>query len=216
MNSNTDHISKKRKKSTRTNLDVAMDIYECSFQNEAFDAYFDWLKEQIMSDDIDELDDYGILITTLSVMPFTYVVEMDSNRMWDGLYLRNIFYDDHAAFEGELTQDCSLLEMLVGLAYRMANDVFSDLGKSTGDWFWEFMSNLGADYYTDDILEGVFTKNHRNYRDDLIDLLRNFMDRKYKDSRSGNIFLFKKDPKDLKKIELWYQMHYYIEQKYGF
>lgn len=204
MNSNTEHISKKRKKSTRTNLNVA---------NEAFDAYFDWLKEQIMSDDIYELDDYGILITTLSVMPFTYVVEMDSNRMWDGLYLRNIFYDDHVAFEGELTQECSLLEMLVGLAYRMANDVFSDLGKSTGDWFWEFMSNLGADYYTDDILEGVSDKNHR---DDLIDLLSNFMDRKYKDSRSGNIFLFKKDPKDLKKIELWYQMHYYIEQKYGF
>ena len=166
-----------------------------------------------MSDDIDELDDYGILITTLSVMPFTYVVEMDSNRMWDGLYLRNIFYDDHVEFEGGLTQECSLLEMLVGLAYRMANDVFSDLGKSTGDWFWEFMSNLGADYYTDDILEGVSDKNHR---DDLIDLLSNFMDRKYKDSRSGNIFLFKKDPKDLKKIELWYQMHYYIEQKYGF
>lgn len=204
MNSNTEHISKKRKKSTRTNLDVA---------NEAFDAYFDWLKEQIMSDDIYELDDYGILITTLSVMPFTYVVEMDSNRMWDGLYLRNIFYDDHVAFEGELTQECSLLEMLVGLAYRMANDVFSDLGKSTGDWFWEFISNLGADYYTDDILEGVSDKNHR---DDLIDILSNFMDRKYKDSRSGNIFLFKKDPKDLKKIELWYQMHYYIEQKYGF
>lgn len=204
MNSNTEHISKKRKKSTRTNLDVA---------NEAFDAYFDWLKEQIMSDDIDELDDYSILITTLSFMPFTYVVDMDSNRMWDGLYLRNIFYDDHVAFEGELTQECSLLEMLVGLAYRMANDVFSDLGKSTGDWFWEFMSNLGADYYTDDILEGVSDKNHR---DDLIDILSNFMDRKYKDSRSGNIFLFKKDPKDLKKIELWYQMHYYIEQKYGF
>ena len=118
MNSNTEHISKKRKKSTRTNLDVSMDVYERSFQNEAFVAYFDWLKEHIMSDDIDELDDYSILITTLSVMPFTYVVDMDSNRMWDGLYLRNIFYDDHVAFEGELTQECSLLEMLVGLTYQ--------------------------------------------------------------------------------------------------
>lgn len=216
MNSNTGTISKKRKK--ETNLNKAMDIYARNFKNEAFSAYSEWLNEQIMSDNIglDELDNYGILITTLSAMPFTYVLEMDSNRMWDGLYLRNIFYDDHPAFEGELTQECSLLEMLVGLAYRMSNDVFSDLGKSTGDWFWEFMSNLGADYYTDDILDGEFPKNHRNYRDELIDLLRNFMDRRYKDSRHGNIFWFKKDPKGLKKIELWYQMHYYIEEKYGF
>ena len=71
MNSNTEHISKKRKKSTRTNLNVDMDVYERSLQNEAFDAYFDWLKEQIMSDDIDELDDYSILISKLA----PYIIE---------------------------------------------------------------------------------------------------------------------------------------------
>lgn len=173
----------------------------------AFDIYYQWLNDLVCSE---EADNYGILLATLNAMPYTYVVECDSNRKWDGLYLRNIFYDDHEECEGMLTHDCTLFEMLVGLANRMASDVFADLGKSSSNWFWEFMNNLGADYYTDDILETV------EGRDDLLKLLRNFMNRQYKDSKSGNIFVFEKEPKDLKSIELWYQMHFYIEEKYGF
>lgn len=207
-------MTKKKKKDS--NLSAAMDIYAVSFESEACDAYFKWLKEQITGSETADIEEYDILVTTMSVMPFTYVVDMDSNRMWDGLYLRNIFYDDHAAFEGELTQECSLLEALVGLAYRMSFDVFSDMGKSTADWFWEFMENLGATFYTDAVLEGRFVDSEENYRGELIDLLKGFMDRTYKDTRHGNVFKYKRDRKDIKQVELWYQMHYYIEEKYGF
>ncbi len=173
----------------------------------AFDIYYQWLKSLVYSE---ESGNHESLLACLNSMPYTYVVELDSNREGDGLYMRNIFYDEHEECEGMLTHDCTLLEMLVGFANRMAEDVFADLGKSTSDWFWEFMDNLGADYFSDDILKTS------SGRDDLRALLQNFLHRRYKDSKSGNIFVFEREPIDLKSIELWYQMHFYIEEKYGF
>lgn len=173
----------------------------------AFELYYQWLEDLVYSE---ESDNHEILLACLNATPYRYVVGGDSNREGDGLYLRNIFYDETEQCEGLLVHECTLLEMLVGFANRMAEEVVADFGKSTSDWFWEFMNNLGADYFTDDILMCD------DAGEDLTKLLDNFMNRQYKDSKSGNIFVFEKEPKGLKRIELWYQMQFYIEERYGF
>lgn len=174
----------------------------------ARDRYYQWLKDVVYSD---ESDSHEVLLGYMNAIPYTYTVDGDSNREGDGLYLRNIFYDEHEECEGLLEHyPCSLFEMLVGFANRMAEDVVADFNRSASDWFWEFMNNLGADYFSDDILE---TEEGQK---DLCRLIDGFVDRTYKDSKSGNIFVFEREPAGLKRIELWYQMQFYIEERYGF
>ncbi len=42
---------------------------------------------------------------------------------------------------------------------------------------------------------------------DIIDI---FLNRKYRANGQGGLFIIDNPPKDLRKVEIWYQMHWYL------
>ena len=74
-------------------------------------------------------------------------------------------------------------------------------GNRTGQWFWEMITNLGL---------GSMTDNHydRDYVDKVID---RFLNRKYERDGRGGLFTVRNCDKDLRKVEIFFQLCYYLD-----
>lgn len=117
-------------------------------RTEYVDGYFDWLCDLINL----KSDTYESLIRELYYQDFVWIIELDSNRGYDGLLLRgdfthgNDYVEDLNHLNGKA---CSVLEALIGLAQRMDYILDDeDRGDRTRLWFWEFIDNLGLSKYT--------------------------------------------------------------------
>ncbi len=123
-----------------------------------YGGYFDWLCNLINL----KPGRYDALIRILHEIEFDWVIELDSDRNYDGIVLRTE-YDGNGYLSvdpSRVNEDyhCSILECLIGLARRMdfiLDD--EDRGDRTRIWFWEMIDNLGLDKYTD----RVFIKDLR-------------------------------------------------------
>lgn len=173
--------------------------------NEIKSLYFDWLCK-IINDGIGSRNtlDYTKLLSYLYDTTFYYLIEMDSNRAGDGIYLRCRFASEHNIdnwtlyFKGE---ECSVLEMMVALAVRMEDSIMydSDIGNRTPKWFWMMIKNLGLIHSNDYSFDYEYVKN----------VINNFLNRNYDSDGSGGLFTIKNYDKDLRDIEIWYQMQAY-------
>ena len=173
-------------------------------------TYFDWLVYTIAPDYF-QRDEYSELLFFLYYTEFYWVVRRDKNRAEDGLELREKFENETGQY-CDLCGPCSLLEVLIALAIRCENDLMymydPDSGDQTSRWFWMFLDNLGLLEYD----------NGRFDPDEISDILFHFMDREY--GPEGEYCAFSDDlDKDIfdqnfEKIELWYQMNYYIKEKF--
>lgn len=171
--------------------------------------YFRWLVGLInrRSDNT-----YNKLLEKLSETEFYWSVPNDDNRVEDGLKLRDIFMRKHDTFVPDFDKiPCSVLEMMIGLAQRM-EDILTDPSKDdrTAEWFWEMVANLELGVFTD--------KNYRQVsRDTDIDkILTTFLARTYNRKGEGSLFpLARNSGKNLPKVEIWYQMQYYLDENYS-
>ena len=173
--------------------------------------YFDWLYNIV--DDSDYMYEY--LINHIYEKDFdedtTILIERDRNRIEDALRLREDFISEQLAREDRDLVDifrrrpCSLLEVLVALAYRMEDVMEIDRFPI---WFWEMLSNLGLDEFDN---ERFNSKSLRT-----IDrILNKWLDHNYDYDGKGGLFPLKDPPKDQRNEEIWYQMSAYLVENYS-
>ena len=170
--------------------------------------YFNWLVQHVALDS-PEYFNYNKLMDYLYSQDFEWLINRDSNRAQDGSDLRDLFSYETGVMDwyNALGGPCTVLEMLVGLAQRIDNEIMYDyeLGDRTPLWFWEMVSNLGLDYYDD---------NH--FRIDRVEkILHNWLCRKFDDYGNGGIFPLDESQNDQREVEIWLQAQEYFLEKYG-
>lgn len=170
--------------------------------------YFNWLLQMVHGCKYADEDSYLSLLSHLYDTEFTYLIDRDGNRADDGINLRYRFCDEcnlsYSLVDG-LFQDkpCSVLEMMIALALRCDETIMydSDIGIRIDQWFWEMINNLGLIDMTDS-----------NYDEDYVCyILQSFLNRTYKRNGEGGLFVIKNANRDLRKVEIWYQLMWYLD-----
>ena len=165
--------------------------------------YFDWIKN-LISNDI-EASDYERLLSFLNDIPFSYIIPMDDNRISDGIDLRYRFgYETDIPYAQIATyldiKSASLLEVMVALSLRIEEQFIN--GDNVGRWFWIMIDNLGLIEYKDLYFDKAKVDR----------IIKKFMERDYNKNGSGGLFITNDINKDMRNIEIWDQMHLYLNE----
>lgn len=177
-------------------------------KNELNKEYFEWMYQLVCNEKYPKSLSYRKLLTHLHDMEFTYIIEMDGNRAEDGIDLRYRFgyerrYNSHMIETYLDDRPCSVLEMLTALAIRCEEHIMDDpdIGNRTGQWFWNMISNLGLSSLND----ARFDSRYLNR------VIARFLNRQYKRNGEGGLFTVKNCKHDLRTVEIWYQMCWYLD-----
>jgi len=167
-------------------------------------SYLEWLIFLVCQDDR-ERESYQSLFQYLLECEFDPRIHNDENRASDGLNLRTIF-EDETGYSCEKFGPCSVLEMLVALAIRCENDIMydPDEGDRTAIWFWEMMDNMGLSRMD----KWRFDRRKVNL------IVRKLNDRTYDEDGYGGPFYIAGFDRDMRKIELWYQMNFWLTSRF--
>lgn len=176
--------------------------------NKLENEYFDWLFNIISGDKFSEKTSYKKLLMHLHGIDFRYSIARDANRAEDGKNLRyrfaiqNGYESVQDSILDVLDRPCSVFEMLVGLSNRCEETIMDDpkFGNRTGQWFWKMIVNLGLG----SMYDSRFDKEYVNF------VIDRFLDRKYDPNGKGGLFTINND-KDLREVEIWYQLCWYID-----
>lgn len=167
--------------------------------------YFNWLYDLVCGKRYSKSMSYEKLLMRLHDREFVYSILMDENRAEDGVDLRYRFGDEYDCLDEVklyLTGPCSVLEMMVALAFRCEDHIMcdSDYGNRTSQWFWGMITNLGL---------GSMTDKHydRDFVDETIDI---FLNREYEPDGKGGLFTIRDCEFDLRTIDIWYQLNWYL------
>nr|DAM97013.1 MAG TPA: hypothetical protein [Caudoviricetes sp.] len=172
--------------------------------------YFEWLFDLVCRGRYSENISYRKLLMHLYNTEFRYSLPKDRNRADDGIDLRYRFAITQG-YEGSsdlvldaLDGPCSVLEMMVALAIRCEESIMDDprMGDRTKQWFWGMITNLGLGSMMDDRFD----------RDVTDEKIRRFLDRKYAPNGKGGLFTIRQRKCDLRKVEIWYQLNYYLDE----
>lgn len=175
-------------------------------QDKLRNEYFEWLYELVCSDRFAKTISYRKLIMLLHDTEFTHIIPKDANRAEDGVDLRYRFtlargYDINT--DRYLDGPCTVLEMMVALAIRCEETIMDNpnMGDRTGQWFWGMISNLGLGAMTDD----RFNKKRAT------DIITRFLNREYEANGKGGLFTVRHSDRDLRDVEIWYQLCWYLD-----
>ena len=171
--------------------------------NEILNDYFEWLCSIVKRDRVAKRS-YRKLLSFLHSEEFIYVDEYDSNRAADGEQSRRRYVYEAKGCEDILDweEPCTVLEMLIALSFQMENIMEgSDADYSVGYWFWMMLTNLELDK----MIDSKFDK-HEAY-----EKIHIFMHRDYEPNGIGNIFVIDNCRSDLRDIEIWWQMCWYLD-----
>lgn len=174
------------------------------------ELYLRWLYKQISPISIKNPErTYWLFARDLFQKEFIWFVPNDDNRYEDGRDLRYefLFEEDIDEDSEWLSLGCSMLELLVALSRRFA---FMWDGEPR-DRFWELVENTGIEKCND---------KHYKEDDDLKLEIDQIMDsiiwRTYEpNGHGGGLFPLEHPTRDQTKIELWYQMADYVNEKEG-
>lgn len=168
--------------------------------------YFEWLVKMVCGNKFAKTISYRQLLTYLHSVEFTFTISKDANRAFDGEDLRYRY----AMLQGDssLTRyldgpPCSVLEMMVALSLRCEESFMDNpsYGDRTGQWFWGMINNLGLNGMTD-----------RSYDADYVErTVDRFLNRDYEPDGRGGLFRIRNCGKDLRKVEIWYQLCWYLD-----
>lgn len=167
--------------------------------------YIDWIYGKVVGHGYS----YRKLLERLHEIPFIYILPMDENRMEDGLNLRYRFGLESGIPQVQIANEldiseCSVLEMMAALAIRCEESIMNDpdAGDRTSRWFMEMLSNLG--------LAGMDDRRYsQSYVDGHIDI---FLHRKYEPDGRGGLFHLEHCTDDLRNVQIWYQMNWYLNE----
>lgn len=172
------------------------------------EAYFVWLYSQVGSvQNRNRSKTYWTLLRLLHEREFywTKKFDKDGNRAQDGKDLRREFLRDTNTVlskvnDGWMDLDCSMLELLVALAWKLAFDG----GGESATWFWQMIDNLGLTECTD-----------ANPPDARIveEILVKVIGRRYAPNGAGGLFPLQRAEQDQRRVELWYQAQAYLLER---
>lgn len=181
------------------------------------EAYFVWLYSQVGSTkNRNRSGSYWQLLKLLFEKEFTWSnsMEKDENRAQDGKDLRREFLRDDNNLQGQialrkeaeqsgwLDYDCSVLEMMIALSWKLA---FEGEGEPR-DWFWTLIKNLGLLECTDaNPPEPIIVDR----------ILNKIINREYACNGAGGLFPLTDmhGKQDQREVELWYQAQAYILER---
>ena len=178
-------------------------------RDELNNAYFEWMYQLVCNNErYSKKTSYRKLMMRLHDTEFYYILPMDGNRAEDGVDLRYRFgyensYEQAAIADALDDRPCSILEMMIALAIRCEEHIMdnSDIGDRTGQWFWSMIVSLGLGPMTDAKFDKEFVD----------DILVRFLERDYEPNGEGGLFTIKNCNRDQRSVEIWYQMHKYLE-----
>lgn len=174
--------------------------------DEINNEYFEWMTNLVCKNRYSNLISYRKLLACLHNTEFRYSIPKDENRAKDGVVLRYRFAYEYAGIEDAeryLEGPCSVLEMMVALAIRCEENIMDDpiIGDRTGQWFWGMIVSLGLG----SMIDSRFSKRFVN------DTIERFLDREYEPNGEGGLFTIKKCNRDLRTVEIWYQLCWYLD-----
>lgn len=180
-----------------------------NLKNEINSRYFDWICDKVCGKRYSKELSFYRLLEHLHNTEFIFSVSKDENRAADGIDLRYRFAGSHRRIEylDYLDGPCSVLEMMVALAIHMEENVMDDpeYGDRTGQWFWGMIVNLGLGSMTDSRYDERYVN----------DILERFLYRDYEPDGRGGLFTVKRTNEDLRSVEIWYQMCWYLDEFLG-
>lgn len=155
--------------------------------------------------------EYDKLLEHLHRIEFYSLVPNDDNRGVDGEQLRTIFIDEVGP-QGSTslpTGPCTVLEMLVGVAYRLEFELLGGrYERPASDWFWVLIENLELEWCDNVLYPRPDSVNEVDER------VKNLLERNYGTDGRGGLFPLKRAQKDQRRIEIWYQMSVWIIENY--
>jgi len=169
--------------------------------------YYRWLKNHVQKDPWH--NEYTYLLDEAWKNDFTYFIPHDENRAADGLELRKTFVKETGLdLYGVDLGACRMLEFLIGLSIRMNENFYDwDYPKQVPIYFWQLMSNLGLDKYTDSYIMEMPNSS----TDEICDIFRILNERRYTfDGQNGGLFPLDHPESDQTLVEVWYQMMEYM------
>lgn len=172
--------------------------------------YFQWLCDLI--DAYDERRSYIYLMRKLFETEFSNetadLIPNDDNRIEDGLALREDFVEEIKAKDHLiLCGPCSLLEMIIGLSFRIENIIGS---YDYITWFWEMIGNLELLEYDD----GNHIWKERRMTNVIDDIVYILLRREYSRDGDGSLFPLNRAKQNMRNVEIWYQMNNYLIERY--
>jgi hypothetical protein len=165
---------------------------------------------------------YYKLCQELHNKKFRWFIRNDDNRCEDGLHLRELYIDEqgldesHLEVQGFNKGDCTLFEVMVALAQRMDYELSGLIQprNRTNKYFFEMLKNLKLDVFSDSNIVGDGMDPISECQ--IEEILENLLDRTYGYDGDGSLFPLKfRGPKDMAKVEIWYQMMLYINENYS-
>lgn len=183
---------------------------EKAFGTKVEEAYLEHLSMMVKRPNRKET--YKLLMRRLWYQEFYSIVEHDENREWYACNLRTK-YGVNASLFGK----ARLLEIFIVLARDYVSITKGFKGyRGFKNSFWMMLDNIGVGHLSDQYI----IKNVRFEDFELVFQTKfdTFLDRTYNpDGSGGGAFILQKPPKDMRKVELWYQSNYFaIEQNGGF
>ena len=167
--------------------------------------YFEWLVNLVCGERFSRNISFRKLLSHLHLIEFTYIIPMDANRAEDGINMRYRYalHKDDMRLMHYLDGPCSVLEMITALAVRCEESIMDDpcVGNRTQQWFWGMIVNLGLGSMSDDCFD-------RKIVDDIIG---RFLNRDYEPNGRGGLFTIRNCRNDLRDIEIWYQLCWYLD-----
>ena len=179
-------------------------------QDSVCNKYFEWLYALVCGKRYSKLISYKKLLMFLHSTEFTHLIPNDQNRSADGVDLRYRFSTSEVREESSdfiadcLCGPCSVFEMMVALSLRCEESIMDDpqIGDRTGQWFWGMIVNLGL---------GCMNDNRFN-KSLVTQALITFLNRDYEADGAGGLFTIKHSEVDLRTVEIWYQMCWYLDR----
>lgn len=174
-------------------------------KNEIEQEYFEWMYDLVCGSRYSTHNSYYKLLSYLHRVEFTYIIKKDANRAEDGIDLRRVFSleNDIDDISDLLDGPCSVLEMMIALSIRCEESIMDDpsFGNRTAQWFWRMIVNLGLGSMTDIHFDIDYAE----------DVIVKFLNRDYKPDGRGGLFVVKNSEYDMRDIEIWYQLCYYLD-----
>lgn len=178
-------------------------------QDELNNKYFNWLYDLVHGNNQYNKLSYRTLLLHLYYTEFTYLHYLDENRAIDGVDFRYRFawengYDRETIKEYLDVRPCSVLEMMVALAFRAEEDIMDDnnYGNRTGQWFWNMIVTLGLGSMSDE----HFDIEYVDY------VLYRFLNRQYERNGKGGLFIIEDCGVDVREMEIWTQFMWYLDE----
>lgn len=169
--------------------------------------YFEWMYGMTCRERYPQSISYRNLLMRLHDTDFRYSMVRDGDRASDGLRLRRRFRDSMGYSEYDIERaldvfNVSVLEMMIALAIRIEEDIMdnAEVGDRTNQWFWIMIVNLGLG----DMMDDRYDAEH------VEEVIERFLNREYEPNGRGGLFYIRNTRRDIRKLEIWYQMCEYL------